>query len=135
MVHPLVQLDEFYDVSIEDGFSNTLYLQTLRQLQAARQGDEVILMDPQLLQVKSLGGGKAWTSFIWLLAVSRLPNESLNDASAPSGLIGRLAILQRDTADRLDDTLTLESLDGRKLSGRDRPSYREYRIVGPAASK
>jgi hypothetical protein len=135
VVHPLIQLNAYYDSSIEDGFSNTLYLQTLRQLQAARRDDEAVLLDPQLLQVKSLGGGKAWTSFVWLLAVSRLPSESLDDVSASSGLIGRLAILQRDTADRLDDALLLEPLDGRKLSGRDRASYRAYRIVGPAASK
>jgi hypothetical protein len=133
MVHPLIQLDKYYASSIEDGFSNTLYLQTLHQLQAARQGDETILMDPQLMQVKSLGGGKAWTSFVWLLAVSRLPAESLDDVSAPAGLVGRLAILQRDTADQLDNTLTLEPLDGKRPTGRDRPSYRAYRIIGPIA--
>lgn len=135
VVHPLAQLDAFYHASIEDGFSNALYLQTLRELQAAGVGDEAILLDPKLMDIKSLGGGKAWTNLQWLLAVSRLPNESLADISAPSGLTGRLAILQRDTAGRLDHSLSLEPLDGRNLSRGDRPSYRAYRIGGPVASQ
>src|SRR5688572_14539127 len=102
VLHPLAPLDRFYKESQEDGFSNALYLSTLRQVQAARQGDEAILLDPQLVNVKSTGGGKASTNFAWMTAVSRIPTERL-DTSGRSNLTGRLAILQRSTADNLDN--------------------------------
>lgn len=134
-VQPIRLLESFYEDSIEDGFSNTTYLQTLRQLEVARRGNETVLLDPKLDQVKSAGGGKASHSFTWLLAVSRVPAEPLDNATMASGLSGRLAILQRDTADRLDDVVTLEPLDGRRMTGRDRASYRAYRIGDPTAAE
>jgi hypothetical protein len=127
VLHPLAPLDRFYKESQEDGFSNALYLTTMRQVQAARQGDEAVLLDPQLVTVKSTGGGKASTNFAWLTAVSRIPTERL-DTSGRSNLTGRLAILQRSTADNLDNWMRLEPLDGKRANGKDSPSYRAYRI-------
>jgi 4-amino-4-deoxy-L-arabinose transferase-like glycosyltransferase len=128
-------LDSFYENSIEDGISNAVFLSTAADLQAARVGDEAVLLDPQLDQVKSVGGGKANTSLTWILAVSRIPSEALDDTADPRILDGRLAILQRATADRLDDTVQLVPLDGRRQIGKDRPSYRAYRIGGATAPK
>jgi MFS family permease len=128
VAHPLALLDTFYKDSIEDGFSNATYLATLRHIEAARRNGEAVLLDERLDQVKSAGGGKASNSLTWLLAVSRVPAEPLADVTQPTALTGRLAILQRDTADRLDNEVKLEPLDGRRLTGRDRPSYRAYRI-------
>jgi len=130
---PLFQLRGFYESSIEDGSSNSLYLQTLHLVEAARRDDEAVLLDPRLSEVKTGGGGKASTSLSWLLAVSRVPSQPLGDGASTAELDGRLAILQRDTADRLDDVLTLQPLDGKRLSGREKPSYRAYRIVGSTA--
>jgi hypothetical protein len=122
--HPLALLDTFYEESQEDGFSNALYYRTLQQVEAARIGDEAVLLDPQLATVKSAGGGKASSSFLFLLALADVPTADLT---------GRLAILHRSTADRLDDSLELTPLDGKRANGKDSPSYRAYRI-GDAAT-
>lgn len=127
VLHPLAPLERFYKESQEDGFSNALYLTTMQQIRAARQADEVVLLDPQLTTVKSTGGGKASTNFAWLTAVSRIPTQPL-DTSGRSNLTGRLAILHRSTADNLDKRLRLEPLDGKRANGKDSPSYRAYRI-------
>jgi hypothetical protein len=135
--HPLTLLDTFYEDSQEDGFSNALYLRTVSQLEAARQGEEPVLLDPLLSTVKSTGGGKASTSFLFLLALADVPNQTLpavvpNEQRDVAGLepdlVGKLAVLHRSTADSLDDTLHLEPLDGKRQSGKDSPSYRAYRI-------
>jgi hypothetical protein len=127
VLHPLTPLERFYKESQEDGFSNALYLRTMDQIEAARRGDEAILLDPQLATVKSTGGGKASSSFAFLLALARTPSERL-DTSGRTNLTGRLAILHRSTADNLDKWLSLEPLDGKRLGGKDSPSYRAYRI-------
>ena len=133
--HPLALLDTFYEDSQEDGFSNALYLRTLQQVKAARQGGEPVLLDPQLASVKSTGGGKASSSFTFLLALAAIPSEPLDASGETGDLVGRLAILQRSTADRLDDTLRLEPLDGKRQGGKDSPSYRAYRIVSLSADE
>lgn len=133
VAHPLTLLDTFYEDSQEDGFSNALYLRTLDQVAAARDGGETVLLDPLLATVKSTGGGKASSSFTFLLALSKIPAEELTTATIQTGqteLTGRLAILHRSTADRLDDTLRLVPLDGKRQNGKDSPSYRAYRIGG-----
>ena len=134
IVHPLLLLESFYEESQEDGFSNALYLRTMDQVQAARQADEPVLLDPQLASVKSTGGGKASSSFAFLFALAQIPSDPLDTSVRPGQpaksveLAGRLAILHRSTADRMDDTMRLEPLDGKRLSGKDSPSYRAYRI-------
>jgi hypothetical protein len=134
IVHPLVPLERFYEDSQEDGFSNALYLRTLDQVQVARQADESVLLDPMLANVKSTGGGKASSSFALLFALADIPSEPLDTSVRPgqpakaTELAGRLAILHRSTADRLDDTMRLEPLDGKRQNGKDSPSYRAYRI-------
>jgi hypothetical protein len=133
VAHPLTFLDQFYQESQEDGFSNELYFRTLHQVETARAGDETVLLDPLLATVKSSGGGKASSSFIFLLALAEVPSAELNAAAPPAELTGRLAILHRSTADRLDDTMRLEPLDGKRANGKDSPSYRAYRI-GPAGT-
>ena len=96
--------------------------------------DEPVLLDPQLASVKSTGGGKASTSFEFLFALNDIPSEQLDTSVEPGRpaksveLAGRLAILHRSTADRLDDTMRLEPLDGKRLSGKESPNYRAYRI-------
>ena len=133
-LHPLVQLERFYEDSQEDGFSNALYLRTLDQVQAARNAQEPVLLDPRLAEVKSTGGGKASSSFAFLFALNEIPSEPLDTSIRPGRpaksveLAGRLAILHRSTADSLDDTMRLEPLDGKRLSGKDSPNYRAYRI-------
>jgi hypothetical protein len=131
--HPLTLLDTFYEESQEDGFSNALYLRTVSQLEAARQGDEPVLLDPLLATVKSTGGGKASSSFLFLLALADIPNEPLPateplDLAPQADLVGKLAVLHRSTAENLGDTLSLEPLDGKRANGKDSPSYRAYRI-------
>jgi hypothetical protein len=132
--HPLVPLERFYEESQEDGFGNALYLRTLAQIEATRQGDEAVLLDPQLASVKSTGGGKASTSFEFLFALNDIPSEPLDRSVRPGRpaksveLAGRLAILHRSTADQLDDTMRLDPLDGKRQNGKDSPSYRAYRI-------
>jgi hypothetical protein len=134
VVHPLAPLERFYEESQEDGFSNVLYLRTLDQVQAARQPGEPVLLDPQLATVKSTGGGKASSSFAFLFALNDIPSEPLDTSVRPgrppksAELAGRLAILHRSTADRLDDTMRLEPLDGKRQNGKESPSYRAYRI-------
>ena len=125
---PLGRLAEFYKESREDGFSNADYLQTLDQLRVARSGDEPGMLDPRLRGVKSPGGGTARSSFAWVLAVSRVPSQSWSEGDGPRALVGRLAILHRATAERLGMQLTLTPLDGRRSNGRDRQSYRAYRV-------
>jgi hypothetical protein len=134
VLHPLTPLERFYKESQEDGFSNAMYLRTMQQVQAARRDGEPVLLDPQLSTVKSTGGGKASSSFAFLLALAGVPSERL-DTSGRSNLDGRLAILQRSTADNLDNWLRLEPLDGKRTSGKDSPSYRAYRIGGPLVGK
>jgi hypothetical protein len=134
ILHPLVALEQFYEESQEDGFSNALYLRTMDQIQATRQPDEMVLLDPQLASVKSTGGGKASSSFAFLFALAQVPSEPLDTSVRPGQqaksveLAGRLAILHRTTADRLDDTMRLDPLDGKRLNPKDSPSYRAYRI-------
>ncbi len=126
---PLTLLADFYEDTQENGLSNALYLSTRSQVRAA-QSDEPVLLDARLRDVKSVGGGNAGSNFAWLLAVSREPAEVWHDGDDPSALVGRLAILHRATADRLDEQLELTPLDGRRSNGRDRQSYRAY-LVGP----
>jgi len=139
--HPLVQLERFYEDSQEDGFSNALYLRTMDQVQAARQANEPVLLDPLLASVKSTGGGKASSSFAFLFALAEIPSEPLNTSVRPGApaksveLAGKLAILHRSTADSLDDTMRLEPLDGKRLAGKDSPSYRAYRIGTVSAGR
>ena len=90
-------------------------------------------MPVALASVKSTGGGKASSSFIFLLALEDIPSEQLNTARHTPDLAGRLAILHRSTADSLDNTMRLDPLDGKRLSGKDSPSYRAYRIVTVSA--
>lgn len=133
VAHPLTYLDRFYQESQEDGFSNELYFRTLREVEAARASDETVLLDPLLATVKSAGGGKASSSFVFLLALTDVPSAEMDAAAPASELTGRLAILHRSTADRLDDSMRLDPLDGKRANGKDSPSYRAYRI-GPAES-
>ena len=136
VARPAALLDEFYEESMEDGFSNALYLRTLDQVRAARIEGEAVILDDRLREVKSLGGGNAGTSFAWLLAVSRIPTEPLAEAADPRAFDGHLAILQRATAERLGGQLTLAPLDGRRPTGRDPQGYRAYRlgVKGEAAA-
>ncbi|MCC6179360.1 MAG: glycosyltransferase family 39 protein [Chloroflexi bacterium] len=133
VTHPLQELARFYEESQEDGFSNARYFRTLAQVEASWHGAQPVLLDPRLRLVKSAGGGNAGTNFDWLLAVEGVKTDSLEVTLKPADLHGRLAILQRDTADRLDQTLTLTPLDGRTGNSRERPSYRAYRIDASAA--
>lgn len=135
VVHPLTFLSEFYKSSQEDGFSNATYFRTMALIRGARQPGEAVLLDPLLNNVKSTGGGKASSSFDFLLALERIPTQPLESAGQPRELTGRLAILSRATADRLDDALQLEALDGKHLTGRNSPSYRAYRIGGAATAQ
>jgi hypothetical protein len=134
IVHPLGSLDTFYEESQEDGFSNARYLRTVDQIEGARQSDERVLLDPMLADVKSTGGGKASTSFAFLFALNDIPSEPLDTTVRPgqpaksADLAGRLAILHRSTAERLDDTMRLDPLDGKRQDSKDSPSYRAYRI-------
>ncbi|MFN8636482.1 MAG: glycosyltransferase family 39 protein [Chloroflexota bacterium] len=125
--HPLSLLNTFYEDSMEDGFSNALYLRTLQQVEAARRPDETVLLDPALANVKSTGGGKASSSFTFLFALEGVPNDTLNTARLDN-LVGRLVILNRSTANRMSDMLRLDPLDGKRVSGRDTANYRAYRI-------
>lgn len=133
VLHPLWLLSEFYKDTQEDGFSNALYLRTLDQVRAAELGDEVVVLDDRLSEVKSAGGGDGRSNFTWLLAVSRISSGTWDGAGgdAPEALAGQVAILHRTTAEHLGDQLTLTPLDGRRLTGRDRPSYRAYRVTTP----
>ncbi|MCC7105383.1 MAG: glycosyltransferase family 39 protein [Chloroflexi bacterium] len=129
-LHPLRALAAFYDNARDQGETNSLSLRTLERVQAARYGGEPVLLDARLWSVKAVGGGNAGATFTWLLAVSGIPT-SIWSSDEASALAGQLVILQRDTADELDGVLDLSSLDGRRQRGRDRESYRAYR-VGPA---
>lgn len=133
IVKPLDTLDELYESFMDDGVSNVDYLATLSLIEAARQPDEAVLLDPLLNQVKTAGGGKASTNFNWLLAVSRIPSDAPAVLPDNTGLVGRLAILHRTTASRLDNSLKLEPVAGRRPSTKDGPSFRLYRI-GPATT-
>jgi hypothetical protein len=129
LVQPLGSLSTFYEESQEDGFSNADYLRVLAQVQAARSEDETILLDDRLKEVKSTGGGNALRNLTWLLAVSRLPSER-GPTDDPTGFAGRVAILHRSTAEQLDKRLGVTSLDGGRMNGKDRESYRAYRVEG-----
>lgn len=131
VLHPLAWLGEFYDNSLEDGASNSLYLRTLADLQAARVDGEPVLLDSRLNGVKALGGGNAGNSFNWLLAVSRMPAETWPGGEDAAPLAGRLAILTRDTAEWLTPRIVLSPLDGDQGTRRNRPSYRAYRVAAP----
>ena len=100
VVKPIDTLDEVYESSIDDGYTNVEYLGTLRGIEASRRGDESVLLDPLLNQVKTLGGGKASTNFNWLLAVSRIPSETPTELTASPGLTGRLGDPHCTTANR-----------------------------------
>jgi hypothetical protein len=128
LAFPLGQLAEFYEESQEDGFGNAGYLRTLEQLRAARVPGEPVLLDEAVRTVKSPGGGNAGASFEWLLAVSRVPVRIWQPDDGGEELVGRPAILHRSTTAELDDSLELTPLDGRSLNGRNRPSYRAYRV-------
>ena len=128
VLHPLVPLERFYEESQEDGFSNARYFQTLAQLRAAGAMSELVFLDTHLVEVKSPGGGKAGASFAWLLAVSRIPTQSWQAGDDPTSLAGHLAILERSTAEALKQHVDLVPLEGRRIPGRDRESYRAYRI-------
>lgn len=131
VAHPLSVLASFYEESQEDGFSNALYLRTLDQIRAERSGNGAVVLDARLSEVKSAGGGSAGASFGWVLAASRIPTETWRDGDDPSRLSGRLAILHRATVERLGDSLAIRALDARRPSGRDRQSYRAYRVAAP----
>ena len=126
---PLTPLTDFYQESLEDGFSNRRYLRTSDQLRADRQRGEPIVLDERLATVKSAGGGNARMSFLFLLALSRLPTEPWRVEDGSQGLVGRLAVLHRDSARRLKDEVQLTPLDNAKQRDHeDEPSYRPYRI-------
>ena len=132
VLHPLWLLTDFYEESQEDGFSNAAYLRTLDQVRAAEIGAEVVVLDDRLGEVKSAGGGNARSNFAWLLAVSRVPAGTWDAAEDdPRALVGRVAILHRVTAEHLADRLRLTPLEGQRSSGRDRSSYRAYRVAAP----
>jgi hypothetical protein len=135
VAQPLNALDELYEASLDDGYSNVEYLSTLQQIETARQGNEAVLLDPMLFEVKTAGGGKASTNFNWLLAVSGIPRDAPTALPDPQSMVGRLAILHRNTANRLDDTVRLDALDGRRISKNYNPSYRLYRIGTEAAQR
>ena len=128
VAHPLTYLDRFYQESQEDGFSNAAYFRTLDLLKSAGAGPEPVVMDARLIEVKSAGGGKAHNNFAWMFAVSRIPTENWSAAAGPTPLVGRLAILHRNSAEELRGQVQLVSLDGRRLNGKDPDSYRAYRI-------
>jgi hypothetical protein len=127
VIHPLAPLGEFYEENLEDGASNALYLRTLARVQAARAGNEGVLLDRRLREVKGGGGGNAGGTFRWLVAVSRIPTEDWQTGDDPARLTGRLAVLTRETAERLPADLILAPLDSDSSSRRNRPSYRAYR--------
>ena len=107
------------------GYSNADYLTALNLIRAARRGDESVLLDPMLFQVKTAGGGKASTNFAWLLAVSRIPGDAPAELPDQSRLVGRLAILHRNAANRLDRIIHRPRVGMRKVrasrSQRSRP--------------
>jgi 4-amino-4-deoxy-L-arabinose transferase-like glycosyltransferase len=135
VAQPLNALDELYESSLDDGYSNVEYLSTLRLIEAARRGNEAVLLDPMLFEVKTAGGGKALTNFTWLLAVSRIPSDAPASLPASAQLTGRLAILHRTTANRLDDTVSLDALDGKRINKNYNPSFRLYRIGNDTAQR
>jgi hypothetical protein len=135
VAQPLNALDELYEASLDDGYSNVEYLSTLRLIEAARRGNEAVLLDPMLFEVKTAGGGKALTNFTWLLAVSRIPSDAPASLPDSARLTGRLAILHRTTANRLGDTVSLDALDGKRVSKNYNPSFRLYRIGSDAAQR
>ena len=63
-----------------------------------------------------------------MFAVSRVPTETWSSDEGVDRLIGRLAILRRTVAERLDGRVALQPIDGQRLSSRDRPNYRAYRV-------
>jgi 4-amino-4-deoxy-L-arabinose transferase-like glycosyltransferase len=127
--YPLQLLDDFYQQSRDDGGDNTLYLRAVDQLKAARRGNEMVVLDPRLIEVKTAGGGSAANSLGWLLAVSGIP--SLSYDGNPRGIAGHLAVLERKTADAADDQITLNPLDGRRSGERERQNFRAYRAAAP----
>jgi hypothetical protein len=135
VAQPLNALDELYESSLDDGYSNVEYLSTLHLIEAARRGNEAVLLDPMLFEVKTAGGGKALTNFTWLLAVSRIPSDAPASLPASAQLTGRLAILHRTTANRLDDTVSLDALDGKRINKNYNPSFRLYRIGNDTAQR
>jgi hypothetical protein len=135
VAQPLNALDELYESSLDDGYSNVEYLSTVQLIDTARRGDEAVLLDPMLFEVKTAGGGKALTNFTWLLAVSRIPSEAPSSLPDAARLTGRLAILHRNTANRLDDTVSLDPLDGKRVSKSYNPSFRLYRVGSDAARR
>lgn len=135
VAQPLNALDELYESSMDDGYSNVEYLSTLHLINAARRSNEAVLLDPMLFQVKTAGGGKALTNFTWLLAVSRIPSDAPASLPDPTQLTGRLAILHRTTANRLDDSVSLDALDGKRVSKNYNPSFRLYRIGSDTAQR
>jgi hypothetical protein len=128
VLHPLYSLERFYKESQEDGFSNATYFKTLSQLRGAGAGAETVVLDARLIEVKSAGGGRAGTNFAWLTGVSGIPSENWRLEDGPDRLVGRLAVLERRSADALKDQVHLVPLDGRRPNGRDPESYRAYRI-------
>ena len=132
VLHPLWLLADFYEKSQEAGFSNAAYLRTLDQVRAAEIVGEPVVLDDRLSEVTSAGGGNARASFAWLLAVSRIPAGTWDaDGDDPAALVGHVAILHRATAEQLGERLSLIPLDDRRPNGRDRPSYRAYRVAAP----
>jgi 4-amino-4-deoxy-L-arabinose transferase-like glycosyltransferase len=129
ITRPLPLLQDFYAQSRDDGGDNTLALRALEQLKAARRGDEVVVLDPRLIEVKAVGGGSAANSLGWLLAVSGIPSLAYDGNSR--GITGYLAVLQRDTADIVDNQVLLNPLDGRRSNGRDHANFRAYRVAAP----
>ena len=127
--YPLQLLDDFYEQGRDDGTDNTLYLRALDQLTATRLADEVVVLDPRLVEVKTVGGSSAASSFDWLLTVSGIP--SLAYDGNPRGLVGNLVILERETADDVADQITLAPLDGRRSDERERQNFRAYRAAAP----
>ena len=78
---------------------------------------------------------EASTNFNWLLAVSGIPRDAPTALPDPRSMVGRLAILHRNTANRLDDTVRLDALDGKRITKNYNPSYRLYRVGTEAAQR
>lgn len=130
----LRNLESFYRVSWEAGFSNELYLRTMGQVMVGRADGDAVVLDAQLLEVKNPGGGKAINNFAWLFAVSGVPTEIWRKEDGVDRLIGRLVILRRTTADLLDDVVALQPIDDQRPGTRDRQNYRAYRVSDCASS-
>ena len=85
-LHPLVQLERFYEDSQEDGFSNALYLRTMDQVRAARQADEPVLLDPLLARSRARAAARPRPAS---RSCSRWTRSRASRSTRPSGRASR----------------------------------------------